>query len=143
MLAVAVLAACGAAGAVPGGAALASAGAIPTSAPTVTQHSVTFRDAANGTTVRIRVGTRLTVQLGSTYWTFQGSSNPTVLRQAGTPKVKPRGGCVPGAGCGTVTARFVARHAGTAIVTASRATCGEALQCTGGQGSYRLTVVVH
>jgi hypothetical protein len=143
MLAVAVLAACGAAGAVPGGVALASAGSIPTSAPAASRHSVTVRDAANGTTVRIRIGTRLTVRLGSTYWTFHGSSNPAVLREAGTPKVKPRGGCVPGAGCGTVTARFVARRAGTATVTASRTTCGEALQCTGGQGTYRLTVVVH
>jgi hypothetical protein len=36
----------------------------------------------------------------------------------------------------------VARHAGTATVTASRTTCGEALRCTGGQGSYTLSVVV-
>jgi hypothetical protein len=142
MLAVAVLAACGAAGAVPGGALLASAAAAPASAPAAAHHSVTVRDAANGTTVKIRVGTRLTVRLGSTYWTFQGSSNPAVLRQAGNPKVTPSGGCVPGAGCGTATARFLARHAGTATVRASRTACGEALKCTGGQGSYSVTVVV-
>jgi hypothetical protein len=141
-LLVAAAAAAGAAGAVPGGAALASAGPLPNSAPPLPRHSIAVSDAANGATIRIHTGTRVTVRLGSTYWTFQGSSNPAVLRQVGTPTVKPRGGCVPGAGCGTVTATFVARHPGTATVTASRTTCGEALRCTGGQGSYTLTVVV-
>ena len=58
-----------------------------------------------------------------TYWTFEGSSNPLVLAQVGTVTVTPTAGCVPGAGCGTARARFAARLAGRAAVTASRTTC--------------------
>jgi hypothetical protein len=32
--------------------------------------------------------------------------------------------------------------AGTATVSASRVSCGEALRCTGKQGSYSVTIVV-
>ncbi len=49
---------------------------------------------------------------------------------------------MPGGGCGTVTAWFNADGPGTAVVTASRTSCGEAMACGGGAGSYRLTVIV-
>jgi hypothetical protein len=49
---------------------------------------------------------------------------------------------VPGQGCGTVTAVFAAIAPGSARLTASRISCGEALRCTGSDGVYVLTVTV-
>ena len=103
--------------------------------------SVSDRD--NGTTVRLHTGGRLRVVLDSTYWAFAPSSDPAVLRGDGTPVVDPQAsGCVPGAGCGTVTATFTAVAGGSATVTATRTTCGEAMRCTGANGRYTVTVVV-
>jgi hypothetical protein len=102
---------------------------------------VTVTDADNGRTITVAPGERLTVTLGSTYWSFGGSSNSTVLRQVGQPVASP-GTCPPGVGCGQVTATFDAVGRGRADVTASRSSCGEALSCTGGSGSFRVSVVV-
>jgi len=102
--------------------------------------SVTDRD--NGTTVKLHVGSRLRVVLSSTYWSVDPSSNPEVLRSNGASTIDPQmGGCVPGAGCGTVTATFTATATGSAIVTATRTTCGEALACTGSNGHYTIAVI--
>jgi hypothetical protein len=99
-------------------------------------------DGRDGGTVALHIGQRLRVVLHSTYWEFNAVSAPTVLHLVETPQVAPKGGCVPGAGCGTVTALYVARTAGTALVKAARTSCGEAMGCTGDAGSYTLTVVV-
>src|SRR5690242_17476287 len=64
-------------------------------------------DADNGKSFQLHVGDRLRVTLDSTYWTVNGSSVATVLRAEGPVVVSPSsGGCVPGAGCGTVTMIF-------------------------------------
>ncbi len=100
-------------------------------------------DQDNGHRLTAHVGDHLLLTLNSTYWTVQGSSNPAILRQSGQPLVVPTfGGCVPGQGCGIVRASFDAVAPGAADVTASRTSCGEALACTGGAGSYRVTVLV-
>jgi hypothetical protein len=104
--------------------------------------AVVLKDQDNGRTVSVRKGAHLLVELASTYWTFDASSNTTVLRSAGQPQVRPSAKCVPGGGCGVVTAGFDALSAGVAVVSATRTSCGEALSCTGVQGSYRLSVVV-
>lgn len=81
--------------------------------------------------------------LGSTYWRVAGSSDSAVLREEGEPRYAGRpSGCVPGEGCGTVTATFDAAGAGRASVRASRASCGEAMACRGESGSYQVAVVV-
>lgn len=99
-------------------------------------------DSDNGRTFQLHVGDRLEVRLGSTYWTVKGSSNPGVLVAEGPMVVSPSpSGCVPGGGCGTVAVTFDVVGAGTADVTASRTSCGEAMGCTGSEGSYRITVV--
>jgi hypothetical protein len=49
---------------------------------------------------------------------------------------------VPGEGCGVVRTYFTARSAGTAVITAGRTTCGEALACVGSHGRFKLTVQV-
>jgi hypothetical protein len=108
---------------------------------TTTPSSVHAGDAQNGTTVTLHPGQTLVVALASTYWTFAGSSDPKVLASVGTPVAAP-GTCPPGAGCGTVSQAFHAVGPGTAQVSASRVSCGEAMRCTGGAGSYRLTVQV-
>jgi hypothetical protein len=122
-----------------------SAGPTPTTEVTAVgaPATVSAGDQDNGHRLAAHVGDHLLLTLNSTYWTVQGSSNPAVLRQSGQPLVVPTfGGCVPGQGCGIVRASFDALAPGTADVTASRTSCGEALACTGGAGSYRVTVVV-
>jgi len=105
--------------------------------------TIAASDAENGRTIMVRVGDRVSVVLDSTYWNFAGSSNVRVMAPAGRPSVSPEpSGCVPGGGCGTDTAAFVAIAPGTAQISASRTTCGEALRCTGSAGRYHLTVEV-
>jgi hypothetical protein len=103
-----------------------------------------LNDSSNGTSVTIAAGGRIQISLASTYWTFDPSSNPAVLAVQGPQQVTP---CpinttVPGSGCGTATMTFVAEGAGTATLSAHRTSCGEAMLCTGDQGSFKVTVVV-
>src|SRR5258706_10516416 len=53
--------------------------------------SVSYRagDDQNGKTITMQPGQTLLVTLASTYWSFQGSSNPQVLAPVGTPTVSP------------------------------------------------------
>ncbi len=105
----------------------------------------------DGSTVTLRVGRTLRIVLGSparpgsTYWRFGPLPSP-VLAPIGTPTVTPDHSAAacsrPGTGCGTVALTLTGRSAGTTVVTASRASCGEALRCPTGQDSFRLTVVV-
>jgi hypothetical protein len=113
--------------------------AVPT-APSSRQVS----EPDNGTTVTLRTGGALRAVLHSTYWQFDPASDPTVLASQGSPSYSPDppGSCVPGGGCGTVTADFQALRPGRAVVTAHRTSCGEALRCTGDAGSWMVTVIV-
>src|SRR5262249_52205405 len=118
-------------------------GGLPRNTPPTVAHTVVARDQDNGHTLALRVGDHLAVILGSTYWQGQGSTAPAVLLLGAQPSVAPQqSGCVPGQGCGTVSATFAAVAAGHADVTAHRTSCGEAMSCTGNLGFYRLTVIV-
>ncbi len=101
-------------------------------------------DAQNGQTVAVPQGQVLQVVLQTTFWTFADPNPAGILATQGTPAVvpAPRGTCLPGVGCGTVTATYLAATPGTARVGASRTSCGEALRCTPEQSSYTLNVVV-
>jgi hypothetical protein len=102
-------------------------------------------DDQNGRTISLQAGQTLLVTLSSTYWSFQGSSNPQVLAPVGTATASPvpKSTCPgPGSVCGTVAQVFHALAPGTAQVTATRVSCGEALRCTGDSGLYQLTVQV-
>lgn len=107
--------------------------------------SVTLNEASNHRTVAVDRGTRVTVTLHSTYWSLTPVRSPLILAPVGAITVTGAGpgtaGCVPGQGCGTVIAHFVARHAGFVRLHASRTSCGEALSCTPAQSAW--TVVVH
>lgn len=116
-------------------------GATPPPVTVTSSGDMTATDAANGQTISIGLGHTLTVTLNSTYWTFNGSSDPSVLQQAGQPTYKGTS-CVPGGGCGTASLQFKALAPGTAVVTATRTSCGEALACGPDQSRYSITVMV-
>jgi hypothetical protein len=100
-------------------------------------------DRADGHTVTLMSGQRLRVVLSSTYWQFDRATNNSVLRPGGQPRVESEStSCVPGGGCGTVTATFIAAARGSAEIVAHRSSCGEAMGCTGDTGRFRLHVVV-
>jgi len=103
----------------------------------------TATNQANGLTVDLQPGQLLKVVLSSTYWMIHGSSDSGVLSQLSGPTTQPQpSGCVPGQGCGTVTAVYRAIAPGRAQVSASRGTCGEALGCTAATSSFVVYVVV-
>ncbi|HZP54170.1 hypothetical protein [Actinocrinis sp.] len=107
--------------------------------------TVVVQDDANGKTVNATVGQTVELTLGSNYWTVSGSSAPSVLRQDGAATTLPRPtNCpnVPGMGCVPIRASFTALAPGTASVTASRMTCGEARPCAPNQQHFTVTVVV-
>jgi hypothetical protein len=120
----------------------------PTPSPTATlairASNLRVGDGDDGRTVVMSVGSVVTLVLESTYWQVEVGSSPAVLALISGPSVSAgaMGTCVPGAGCGTATAAFRALAPGRATITASRATCGEALRCTGTDGTYKVTVVV-
>ena len=137
------VAACTGVAAAPTAAPTALPTAAPTAAPSPVERTVT--EADNGTTVTVPAGSTVTLVLANTYWQVQGSSDAKVLAPVSGPTVSapPMGGsCVPGSGCGTVTAVFHAVAAGHASILASRTTCGEAMLCQGTAGAYQVTIVV-
>ncbi|MEY9838158.1 hypothetical protein [Streptacidiphilus sp. EB103A] len=106
---------------------------------------VTLDEHASGGTVTLPVGSTLQITLHSTYWKPPTSSAVAVLRPLGpaVPAVTPTAsGCHPGSGCGTLSAGFTALRSGTATVTASRTSCGEAMACPPAQRTFTVTVQV-
>ena len=130
---IAVMAGCGAAKSVSHG-------------PMQTPHQVmVVRDDSNGKTVHVTVGEHVKLILSSDYWRLHGSSSKAVLAQIGRTRLLPRPkNCpkIPGLGCVPFETTFTAMAKGTAVITASRQTCGEALACQPPQEHFRLTVVV-
>lgn len=107
-------------------------------------HEVNAADAQNGQSISAHVGDTVRITLNTTFWTFSGSSDASVLQPQGEAVASPapRGSCFPGMGCGTTSAIYKAIKPGSATVSATRVTCGEAMRCVGAQGSYQVTVVV-
>jgi len=99
-------------------------------------------ETENGQTVTVDAGERVVVTLHNTYWRFAEPSG--ALRSAGQPVTTPapKGTCLPGVGCGTVRLTAVADSAGAGAISASRTTCGEAMACGPGQGTWVIHVVV-
>jgi len=101
-------------------------------------------DRSNGATVKVVPGQRVVVTLASTLWRFQPVPLGGVVDVAVAPVVRPGTGCshIPGTGCGTLSATFVARHAGSTVLRAHRDACGEARACPPAKQNWSLTVVV-
>lgn len=118
--------------------------ACGSSGPAAHGTAVTLGWGDKGHTVTVARGARVVVQLNNTYWRIRGSADPAVVRETGRERVAPAkpGTCLPGVGCGTVTASFRAVGRGTTHLRAGRGTCGEARTCTGGQGRYDVTIRV-
>jgi len=74
------------------------------------------------------------------------ASNAAVLQQVGAVTTTPSNPCIPLGGCGTVSVSYTAVAAGSAMITASRPTCGPSTPCGTGTSantnSYRVEVVV-
>jgi hypothetical protein len=103
------------------------------------------RDDDNGTTVRLDVGDRLKLTLSSSYWNLHASPVPAVLRQDGPTRLLARpSSCpdIPGLGCTPVQTLFTALAPGTAVIIATRSTCGEALACAADQRRFTIKVVI-
>jgi hypothetical protein len=107
-------------------------------------HEYEAGDAQDGTPMSVHAGDSIRVTLASTAWTFNGTSDPTVVQQVGVQVTSPApaGTCVAGAGCGTTTAVFRAIKRGKSTIQANRVSCGEARVCVGPEGTYTLAVVV-
>jgi hypothetical protein len=116
---------------------------VPVSTPSVSS-PVTVDEQSNGTTVALQPGQTLTVTLHSTYWQLAPPSGSDLLRVETPPTARTSVGCssIPGTGCGTVTATYLAHGRGEAVVSAHRDSCGEALRCIGSQGDWRIVVHV-
>ena len=105
--------------------------------------AVVLDEHANQTTVRVTVGRQVELLLHSSYWTDFGSSRSAVVRADGPSRVLPAAThCVPGGGCNPVVATFTAMSAGTAVLSASRTSCGEALRCGPDNSHYHVTIIV-
>ena len=118
--------------------------ACSSSGPAVHRSAVTLGWGDKSRTVSVARGARVVLVLHNTYWRIRGSPDPSVVRQTGPERHAPApvGKCVPGEGCGTVSASFRAVGRGTTHLRAGRKTCGEARLCTGDQGRYQVTIRV-
>ncbi|HUZ37621.1 MAG TPA: hypothetical protein VMV17_14965 [Streptosporangiaceae bacterium] len=106
--------------------------AAPSPGPRPPEAVTTARDNANGTTVRLDVGDRLNLTLSSSYWNLHPRPAPAVLHQDGPTSLLPGPSTcpdIPGLGCTPAQTLFTALAPGTAVITATRTTCGEALRC--------------
>jgi len=125
--------------------ALLAVGCSQNATVTGNSHVVVVRDNSNGKTVRVSAGDRLELILASSYWNVDSSTSPAVLREDGpTSYLAPPSDCstMPGSGCVPEQTPFTALAPGTAVITASRESCGEALACRPDQSHFRLTVIV-
>ena len=106
-----------------------------TNAPTLA-----LSEISNGRTFAVAPGEPITLTLHSTYWHVLALATPRSLRQRGTTHVvgvlPAPSHCVPGQGCGTVSAHYVALAPGLVRLRATRTSCGEALKCSPAQSSW-------
>jgi hypothetical protein len=117
------------------------------SAGGATRTNLALNEFNNGKVVVVTTGSHITITLHSTYWTLAPLTNHKVLAQQGSTHTAPRlpasaNGCVPGQGCGTVTAHFLATGSGQIRLRASRTSCGEAMRCTPIQSVWSVVIRV-
>jgi hypothetical protein len=105
---------------------------------------LTFAD--NGKTITLHVGGKVHVALNSAYWQFQPVAAPQLLKLDGRAFIPPSPGTCAhpgmGSGCGTQTADYTAIATGQTSIVATRASCGEAMPCTGANGHFQVQVVI-
>ncbi|MEZ0088954.1 hypothetical protein [Streptacidiphilus sp. EB129] len=119
-----------------------SASAVPSASSVRT---ITLDEHSAGTTVAVAQGDTVVLVMHSSYWSAPVNSAPKLLQQMGGTAgsaAPPGPTCHPGQGCGTVTTTFVAKGAGTAKLSATRTSCGEAMACSPAQRSFSVTLVI-
>lgn len=130
MVGIVVLAGCTSRGSGPSGSMSATArSSTPRSSQaSTTVATVNVDGSMSGRRVPVHVGGLVQVVLDSTSWVFTTPASP-VIHLLSEPLSTPATGCVAGAGCGTVTARYRVTAAGTTQLSAVRTLCGEVLRC--------------
>lgn len=112
--------------------------------------STTLSEKNASKTVAVKLGSQVELTLHSMYWQLAVPAKSASLISKGAPILKPifpspsaPAGCrIAGSGCGTQTWVFRAAKVGITHLVASRTTCGEAMKCTGANGSFAVTVKV-
>jgi hypothetical protein len=94
----------------------------------------------DGRTVTVARGSTIVVVFDQTRWTLPPPGGTALHQQevVTTPAAK----CIPGGVCGTTSGTYLAVAAGTAVITASRTVCGEAITCNGQKVSFAVDVVI-
>ena len=109
--------------------------------------TLNLNELNNGHTFVVSPGEHVTLTLHSTYWHVAPLTMQRSVRQIGSTSVvgvlPGTSGCVPGQGCGTVRARYVALAPGLVRLRATRTSCGEALRCSPAQSSWTALLRVH
>ena len=101
-------------------------------------------DDANGNSIAVLTNGMVHVVLHSTYWKFQPVTDSRVVGALRDPVVTTDPTVrIPGTGAGTISLDLRAVGPGTAQVSATRETCGEALRCAENQRTFAVTIVVH
>lgn len=111
-------------------------GSVPTP-----ENSLQVNEKDNKTTLHVTVGATVDVILHSTYWQLAVPNAKILMPLMSEPTVTPDFNGVAGSGLGTVEMRYKVVAAGTATIDASRVSCGEALRCTGDQGTFQTTII--
>ncbi len=111
----------------------------PTPAPGAPTVQVSEKD--KDSTLHVENGAVIDLVLSSTYWEIQPPAGAVLKPILPEPIVTGVLSHPPGMGTGTVEMKYQVVQDGTATISASRTTCGEALRCTGTQGEFKVTIV--
>jgi hypothetical protein len=111
---------------------------------------ISVNESSANKSYKIKVGSTITMTLHSMYWSLTPLASNAALKSKGDPVQSPimpgpnaPAGCgIPGSGCGTQVWKFTATKAGVTQLAATRTSCGEAMQCTGDQGKFAVTIRV-
>ena len=112
-----------------------------TSARDSVKHLTTLRYPDNGRTLHLHVGNVIRVAL-SGYWRLNRPSG--ALQERGR-QIIDRSRChnaPPGTSCVQIVRTYIAKRSGTANLTASRSTCGEAFPCRPNQTRWQIHLQV-
>ncbi len=112
--------------------------------------ATTISESNANQTITVKSGSTVSLSLHSMYWNLGTVKSTASLKEKGDVVQKPimpgagaPAGCgVPGSGCGVQTWKFSAVKIGITHLVASRTSCGEAMRCTGTNGSFKVTVKV-
>jgi hypothetical protein len=119
-----------------------SSGSTATAGPSALA-SAEVGEANNGGSITVTVGAQVKLALHSIYWSGVATSDPAVLAQVGEAGYGPGTiKCIPGTGCGLLSATFRAASPGTATITAHRTNCGQERPCPSDQKDFAVTIVV-